>query len=76
MQRILVALLFVGLCGHLCAREPALAVIAEDLSGETDSGGLEMVESLAEAGVMESSGVSLSQSSTPRKDPLRTGARI
>jgi len=59
MQRILVALLFVGLCGHLCAREPALAVIAEDLSGETDSGGLEMVESLAEAGLMESSGVSL-----------------
>ena len=72
MQRILVALLFVGLCGHLCAREPVLAVIAEDLSGETDSGGLEMVESLAEAGVM----VFRSQSSTPRKDPLRTGARL
>jgi hypothetical protein len=41
------------------ARDPALAVITEDLSGETDSGGLEMVESLAEAGVMETDGVSL-----------------
>jgi hypothetical protein len=41
------------------ARDPSLAVIAEDLSGETDSGGLEMVESLAEAGVMETDGVSL-----------------
>jgi hypothetical protein len=39
------------------ARDPALAVISEDLSGETDSGGLEMVESLAEAGVMETDGV-------------------
>lgn len=41
------------------ARDPSLAVITEDLSGETDSGGLEMVESLAEAGVMETDGVSL-----------------
>ena len=47
------------LAGNLEARAPSLAVITEDLSGETDSGGLEMVESLAEAGVMESSGVSL-----------------
>ena len=47
------------LAGNLEARDPSLAVITEDLSGETDSGGLEMVESLAEAGVMESSGVSL-----------------
>lgn len=47
------------LVGNLEARDPSLAVITEDLSGETDSGGLEMVESLAEAGVMESSGVSL-----------------
>lgn len=45
--------------GTLEARDPALAVIAEDLSGETDSGALEMVESLAEAGVMETDGVSL-----------------
>lgn len=45
--------------GKLEAREPSLAVITEDLSGETDSGGLEMVESLAEAGVMESPGVAL-----------------
>ena len=41
------------------ARDPSLAVITEDLSGETNSGGLEMVESLAEAGVMETDGVSL-----------------
>ena len=47
------------LFGKLEAREPSLAVITEDLSGETDSGGLEMVESLAEAGVMESPGVAL-----------------
>ena len=59
MLRILAALLFVGLCGHLSAREPALAVIAEDLSGDVGEGGLEMVESLAEAGVMEAAGVSL-----------------
>jgi predicted ATPase len=52
----LVAFLMVG---NLSAREPALAVIAEDLSGEVGEGGLEMVESLAEAGVMESTGVSL-----------------
>jgi hypothetical protein len=47
------------LIGKLEAREPSLAVITEDLSGETDSGGLEMVESLAEAVVMESPGVAL-----------------
>jgi len=45
--------------GSMQASDPALAVITEDLSGETDSGGLEMVESLAEAGVMETDSVSL-----------------
>lgn len=55
----LLALALACFSGTLEARDPALAVIAEDLSGETDSGGLEMVESLAEAGVMETDGVSL-----------------
>jgi len=56
----LLALAFIcSISGGLNAREPALAVITEDLSGETDSGGLEMVESLAEAGVMETDSVSL-----------------
>ncbi len=58
--RSLLALLLACLTnGSLQARDPSLAVITEDLSGETDSGGLEMVESLAEAGVMETDGVSL-----------------
>jgi hypothetical protein len=52
--RTLIAFALACLTTHSVeARDPALAVIAEDLSGETDSGGLEMVESLAEAGVME-----------------------
>ncbi len=55
----LLALALACFSGTLEARYPALAVISEDLSGETDSGGLEMVESLAEAGVMETDGVSL-----------------
>jgi hypothetical protein len=38
---------------------PVVAVITEDLSGSADAGNLEMVESLAESGVMESPGVSL-----------------
>ena len=58
--RTLIAFALACLTTHsVQASDPALAVIAEDLSGETDSGGLEMVESLAEAGVMETEGVSL-----------------
>lgn len=43
----------------LFAKAPSLAVITEDLSGEVDTGGVEMVESLAEAGISRSSGVTL-----------------
>lgn len=58
--RSLIAFAFAYLTTHSVeARDPSLAVITEDLSGETDSGGLEMVESLAEAAVMETDGVSL-----------------
>lgn len=59
LPRFLALALTCLISGSLQARDPSLAVIAEDLSGETDSGGLEMVESLAEAGVMETDGVSL-----------------
>ena len=43
----------------LQAKDPSLAVITEDLSGEVGDGGIEMVESLAEAGVSRAPGVSL-----------------
>ena len=43
----------------LLAKDPSLAVITEDLSGEVGHGGIEMVESLAEAGVSRAAGVSL-----------------
>jgi hypothetical protein len=43
----------------LLAKDPSLAVITEDLSGEVGHGGIEMVESLAEAGVSRALGVSL-----------------
>ncbi len=43
----------------LHAQDPSLAVITEDLSGETGDGGIEMVESLAESGISRAPGVSL-----------------
>ena len=49
---------FVG-ASALQAKDPSLAVITEDLSGEVGDGGIEMVESLAESGISRASGVSL-----------------
>jgi len=43
----------------LQAKDPSLAVITEDLSGEVGDGGIEMVESLAESGVSRAPSVSL-----------------
>lgn len=43
----------------LRAKDPSLAVITEDLSGEVGDGGIEMVESLAESGISRAPGVSL-----------------
>ena len=43
----------------LHAKDPSLAVITEDLSGEVGDGGIEMVESLAESGISRAPGVSL-----------------
>lgn len=43
----------------LFAKDPSLAVITEDLSGEVGDGGIEMVESLAESGISRAPGVSL-----------------
>jgi hypothetical protein len=44
---------------HLHAKIPSLAVITEDLSGELDDGRIEMVESLAEAGISRAPDVTL-----------------
>ena len=49
---------FVG-ASALQAKDPSLAVITEDLSGEVGDGGIEMVESLAESGISRAPGVSL-----------------
>ncbi len=58
--QILAILLTALLSGQpLLAKLPSLAVITEDLSGEVGDGGIEMVESLAEAGISGSPGVSL-----------------
>lgn len=43
----------------LHAKDPSLAVITEDLSGEVGDGGIEMVESLAESGISRAPGISL-----------------
>jgi hypothetical protein len=43
----------------LHAKNPSLAVITEDLTGEVGEGGIEMVESLAEAGISRAAGITL-----------------
>ena len=48
----------------LHAKDPSLAVITEDLSGEVGDGGIEMVESLAESGISRAPGVSLADLGT------------
>ena len=56
--QILSILLTALLSGQpLLAKLPSLAVITEDLSGEVGDGGIEMVESLAEAGISGSPGI-------------------
>ena len=58
--QILTVLLTALLSGQpLLAKLPSLAVITEDLSGDVGDGGIEMVESLAEAGISGSPGISL-----------------
>ena len=59
MPRFLCLLLALCLAEPLLAKDPSVAVITEDLSGELDPGGIEMVESLAESGLSQAQGVSL-----------------
>jgi len=52
-------LLAVFAAAPLYAKAPSLAVVTEDLSGEVDDGGIEMVESLAESGISRAPGITL-----------------
>ena len=59
MRFFLCLLAFIFAVAPLHAKAPSLAVITEDLTGEIGEGGIEMVESLAEAGVSRAHGLSL-----------------
>jgi Curli production assembly/transport component CsgG/PEGA domain len=59
MPRLFCLLAFLFFAAPLLAKDPSVAVITEDLSGELDQGGIEMVESLAESGLSQAPGVSL-----------------
>ena len=59
MRRLLLPILFAASVWSVSAKDPSVAVITEDLSGEVGDGGIEMVESLAESGISRAPGVSL-----------------
>jgi len=59
MPRLFCLLASLFFAAPLLAKDPSVAVITEDLSGELDPGGIEMVESLAESGLSQAQGVSL-----------------
>lgn len=52
-------ILFAASIAAVFAKEPSVAVITEDLTGEVGEGGVEMVESFAEAGISRAQGISL-----------------
>ena len=59
MRRLLLPTLFAASVWSVSAKDPSVAVITEDLSGEVGDGSIEMVESLTESGISRAPGVSL-----------------
>jgi len=59
MRAPLLCLILAASIAGAFAKDPSVAVITEDLTGEVGEGGVEMVESSAEAGISRAPGVSL-----------------
>jgi len=59
MRLALLPILLAASLAGVFAKAPSVAVITEDLTGEVDEGGVEMVESTAESGISRAPGITL-----------------